>query len=72
MKELIYFSEEVPFKFNFQTGVPDTTKVSRQHGHFYRGCYVRNVYHIKQATKQDKKSITSFKEKIQNRSPILE
>ena len=72
MKELIYFSEEVPFKFNFQTGVPDTTKVSRQHGHFCRGCYVRNVYHIKQATKQDKKSITSFKEKIQNRSPILE
>lgn len=55
-------------EFSFRTGAPDTTKVSRQDGHLYRGSNVRNDHHIKQATKQDIKSINYLK--VKNR--ILE
>ncbi len=44
-------------EFNFRTDVPERTKVSGQDGQFYRGSNVKNDYHIKQATKQDIKSI---------------
>jgi len=59
-------------EFSFRTCKADTTKVSRQHGQFYRVSNVKNDHHIKQVTKQDIKSITSLKENIENRSPILE
>jgi len=52
-------------EFSFQTGAPDTTKVSRQLGQFYRGRNDRNVYHIKQATKQEIKPINYLKGKNQ-------
>jgi hypothetical protein len=55
-------------EFSFRTSAPDTTKVSRQHGQFYRGSNDNNDYHIKQGTKQDIKSITYLKVK----NPILE
>lgn len=50
-------------EFSFRTGKPATTRVSRQHGQFYRGSNDRNDYHIKQRTKQDIKSITYLKVK---------
>ena len=59
-------------EFNFRTGVPETTKVSGQHGQFCRGSDDKSVHHNKPVTKQNIKSITSLKEKIENRSPILE
>ena len=55
-------------EFSFRTVEPATTKVSRQHGQFYRGSNDRNVHHIKQGTKQDIKSINYLK--VKNR--ILE
>ncbi len=55
-------------EFSFRTGEATTTKVSRQHGQFYRGSHVINVYHTKQGTKQDIKSINYLK--VKNR--ILE
>ncbi len=55
-------------EFSFRTSAPDTTKVSRQQGQFYRGSNDNNDYHIKQGTKQDIKSITYLKVK----NPILE
>ncbi len=55
-------------EFSFRTVEPATTKVSRQHGQFYRGSNDRNDYHIKQGTKQDIKSINYLK--VKNR--ILE
>lgn len=59
-------------EFSFRTDEAATTKVSRQHGQTYRGSHDTNVQYIKQGTKQDIKPITSLKEKIDNRSPILE
>jgi 16S rRNA A1518/A1519 N6-dimethyltransferase RsmA/KsgA/DIM1 with predicted DNA glycosylase/AP lyase activity len=59
-------------EFSFRTDKAATTKVSRQHGQNYRGSNDRNVQYIKQVTKQERKPITSLKEKFENRSPILE
>ncbi len=50
-------------EFSFRTVEPATTKVSRQHGQFYRGSNDRNVHHIKQGTKQDTKPINYLKVK---------
>lgn len=59
-------------QFSFQVGDSDLTKVSRQPGHFLPGSHVKNDYHNKPVTKQATKSITSFKEKNQNSTQILE
>lgn len=59
-------------QFSFQTVDSDLTILSRQHRKFYRNSIDKNDYHNKPITKQNKKSITSLKENIENRSPILE
>ena len=59
-------------RFSFRTVDPDLTVLSRQHGRFYRNSIDKNDHHNKPITKQLKKSITSLKENIENRSPILE
>ncbi len=59
-------------RFSFRTVDPDRTIPSRQHGRSYRSSDDKNVHHNKPVTKQNIRSITSLKEKIENRSPILE
>lgn len=59
-------------QFSFRTVDPDRTILARQQGQNYRDRNDTNVHHTKPITKQPKKSITSLKEKIENRSPILE
>lgn len=59
-------------RFSFRAVDPDRTILSRQQGQSYRDGNDTNVYHTKPITKQPKKSIISLKEKIENRSPILE
>lgn len=59
-------------QFSFRTFDSDLTILSRQHGHFLPGSTVKSVHHNKPVTKQPIKSITSLKEKFQNRTQILE
>ncbi len=59
-------------QFSFRTVDSDLTILSRQHRKFYRNRIDKNDHHNKPITKQNKKSITSLKENIENRSPILE
>ncbi|MBD0852189.1 helix-turn-helix domain-containing protein [Maribacter arenosus] len=59
-------------QFSFRTVDSDLTILSRQHRKFYRNSIDKNDHHNKPITKQHKKSITSLKENIENRSPILE
>ncbi|MEM7485418.1 MAG: helix-turn-helix domain-containing protein [Bacteroidota bacterium] len=59
-------------QFSFRTVDSDLTILSRQHRKFYRNSIDKNGNHNKPITKQHKKSITSLKENIENRSSILE
>ena len=59
-------------RFSFQTVDADLTILSKQRGMFYRTSIDKNDHHNKPITKQPKKSITSLKENIENRSQILE
>ena len=59
-------------QFSFRTVDSDLTILSRQPGKYYRNSIDKNDHHNKPITKQHKKSITSLKENIENRSPILE
>ncbi len=59
-------------QFSFRTVDSDLTILSRQPGKFYRNSIDKNDHHNKPITKQHKKSITSLKENIENRSSILE
>ena len=59
-------------QFSFRTVDSDSTILSRQHRKFHRNSIDKNDHHNKPITKQHKKSITSLKENIENRSPILE
>ena len=58
-------------QFGLRTVDSDSTILSRQHRKFYRNSIDINDHHNKPITKQNKKSITSLKENIENRSPIL-
>ena len=59
-------------QFSFRTVDSDLTILSRQHRKYYRNSIDKNDHHNKPTTKQAKKSITSLKENIENRSAILE
>lgn len=59
-------------QFSFRTLDADRTKMSRQQGLSYRNSKDRNGYQNKQTNKQLTKPVTSLKENIENRSPILE
>ncbi|MEM6815766.1 MAG: helix-turn-helix domain-containing protein [Bacteroidota bacterium] len=59
-------------QFSFRTVDSDLTILSRQHRKFYRNSIDKNDHHNKPTIKQGKKSITSSKENIENRSSILE
>ena len=59
-------------QFSFRTFDADRTKMSRQQGQSYRNSKDRNGYQNKQTNKQLTKPVTSLKENIENRSPILE
>ena len=59
-------------QFSFRTVDSDLTILSRQPGKYYRNSIDKNDHHNKPITKQHKKSITSLKENIENRSSILE
>ena len=59
-------------QFSFRSVDSDLTILSRQHRQFYPNSSDKNDHHNKPITKQAKKSITSLKENIENRSPILE
>lgn len=58
--------------FSFKTGKPVKTKMSRQHRQSLLGSIDKNVYQTKPVTKPETKKFTFLKEKIENRSPILE
>ena len=59
-------------RFSFRTVDADLTIVSRRKGQFFPTSNVKSDHHNKPTIKQHRKSITSLKEKIENRSPILE
>ncbi|ASV31030.1 helix-turn-helix domain-containing protein [Maribacter cobaltidurans] len=59
-------------QFSFRTVDSDLTILSRQHRKDYRNCIDKNDHHNKPITEQHKKSNTSLKRKIEDRSQILE
>jgi hypothetical protein len=59
-------------QFSFRTVDSDRTMLSRQKGQYHRNSKDRNDYQNKSVTKQHIKPSISLKEKIENRSPILE
>ncbi len=59
-------------QFSFRSVDSDLTILSRQHRQFYPNSIDKNDHQNKPITKQAKKSITSLKQNIENRSPILE
>lgn len=59
-------------RFSFRTVDADLTIVSRRKGQFFPASNVKSDHHNKPTIKQHRKSITYLKEKIENRSQILE